>query len=129
MELEAQHKQEHAKHEGIGANPQSQDHSANKRLNDQQDAEDSRGNSAEGEPPATVIEIKAKGRREHQCARHNRPNRNDPNQHDECNRGPKDRDCAGSKINDPFENEQAPVLATAGARMLEMIAKTPSTNM
>ena len=43
MELEAQHKQEHAKHEGIGADPQCQHHSANEWFDDQQDAEDSRG--------------------------------------------------------------------------------------
>jgi hypothetical protein len=78
MELEAQHKQEHAKHDGIGADLQCQHHSANERFDDQQDAEDSLGNSAEGEPPAIVIEIKAKGRREHQCTGHNRPNGNDP---------------------------------------------------
>jgi hypothetical protein len=32
LELEAEHKQEHAKHEGIGANPQRQDHSADERF-------------------------------------------------------------------------------------------------
>jgi len=79
MQLEAEHKQQHAKNDGISADPQCQHHSANERFDDQQDAEDSLGNSAEGEPPATVIEIKAKGRREHQCTGHNRPNGNDPN--------------------------------------------------
>src|SRR6478672_9581599 len=112
MELEAQHKQKQAKHQGIGADPQSQDDSANKRFDDQQDAEDNRGNSAQSEPPATIIEIKAKGRREHQCTGYNRPNGNDPNQRDERNRGPKNGDDTGSKINNAFENEQAPALAT-----------------
>jgi hypothetical protein len=39
-----------------------------------------------------------KGRCKHQRTRHNSPDRYDPNERDERDRGPYDGDCTGSKI-------------------------------
>ena len=63
MELEGEDQQERAEHQRIGADPHRQHHGADQRLDDEQDAEDDRGDAAEREPPASVIEIEAEGGR------------------------------------------------------------------
>src|SRR5262245_45641930 len=114
MKLESKHKQEDTKDQGVGTDPQCQDHCADKRLDNQQDAEDKRSYAAQCEPPATVIDIKGQGRAQHQCAGNHCPNGNDPHECNECNRRPDNGEDTGGKINDAFKNEQAPLLAAAG---------------
>jgi hypothetical protein len=91
--------------EGVGTDPQCQDHCADKRLDDQQDAEDKRSYSAQCQPPATVINIEAEGRAQHQRAGNDCPNGNDPYECNERNRGPDNGEDTGSKINHAFKNE------------------------
>src|SRR5262245_1156126 len=113
VKLESEHKQENTKNQSVGTDPQCQHHCTDKRLDNQQDAEDKRSYSAQCEPPATVVDIKTDCRAQHQCARNNRPDSNDPHECDKCNCGPDYGEDTGSKIDDAFENEQAPLFATA----------------
>ena len=57
VELEGEHQQEHAEHQRIGADPHRQHDCADQRLNNEQDAENDRGDAAKCEPPPSVIEI------------------------------------------------------------------------
>ena len=56
VQPEGEHQQKHAKYEGVGADPQRQNHGSNERLDDKEKTEDDRGNAAKREPPTAMLE-------------------------------------------------------------------------
>src|SRR5262249_38309671 len=104
MELEAEHQQEDAKHDGIGADPHGEDHSADQWFDYEQDTKPAGDDTAEREPPPAVIVFESERRAEHKPAGHDGPDRYHPDQGNEGDGRPENCDGARGEINDAFNN-------------------------